>query len=362
MKSVMHIIESLEFGGAEKVVVQIANNISDDFKTSVCLVRRTGELVDELNNKVDIHKLYVPDGINPFGIIRLARLFLANKPDIVHIHNWGIYLSAVIAAVVTGRPRIIVTIHGPYITYGLGFSQKLKMNLRHFLESKLSRFVYRFIPVSSSIIDYMINDIGVDRSHISVIHNGVGESDIQRNTSLNESENLKLITVGRLAKIKNHEFMINALSKTKNISKISLTIVGDGPEMSNLIKLAEDIGVIDKINFLGFQSDIRSILSKHDVFLISSDYEGISIAVLEAMSVGLPVVATNVGGLPETIIDHETGFLVEKGDIVKYSMLIDQLFNDRNLVNDSGCRSLDLFKQRFSENVVLNQYLEIYKS
>ena len=363
MTNILHIIESLEFGGAEKVVVQLANRFSESHDVAICTTKRRGELCDSVNPGVKQFCLEAAEG-NDYSVInKLVSVIKQNNIDIIHIHNWGVYIEAVLAAKRAGVMKVIHTVHGPYIDYADDLKSKLKKFIRHAAERFLSKYVSIFVPVSYSIQSYVENEIGIKPSKIHVIHNGVKGLNISKKKNSLSDKSIRLVMVGRVASIKNHKLMLDALKDlvTNNV-EVFLTIAGDGPEFENIKHYADENDLNKYVEFLGFRDDIESILSDKDVFLLTSNYEGISIALLESMSMGLPTIATRVGGIPETVMHEKTGLLIQAGDKHELIDAIMRLLSNPILREQMGKMAYKNFMEKFNEDNLIKQYSQLYNS
>lgn len=361
MKNILHIIESLEFGGAEKVVLQLANGMSDTYNISICITKREGELLNKLAGDVNVFSLKADDGNNYSTVTKIKNIINDNNIDVVHIHNWGVFIESALASKLSGVSKVIHTVHGPYIFYNNDFISKLKISIRHFIEKFLSKYVSKFVSVSSSIKDYMVNEIGIKNEKIEVIHNGISGLN-QKTPDPNVPGIINFVSVGRVAKIKNHQLLLNALSMIGDEIKFHLTIVGDGPELNNIKVQSNKLLLNNKISFLGFRTDLDEILKNMDICVVTSDYEGISIAILEAMSVGMPVVASCVGGNPETVVDSETGMLFPKDDQEALAGALIKLSKNLELRRSMGDSGYQRFIKHFHEDNVFKQYSRLYEN
>lgn len=360
MKHILHVIQSLEFGGAEKVVVQLANRFCNEYKVTVCVTKKMGELARELKPNVKIVAMNMGEGNNPALIGKLKDLIVEQEVNVVHCHDWGVYVESMLSVKKAGNAKVILTAHGPYTQYAPGIVSTLKKTVRHFVERYLSRSTYKIVAVSDSIKNYIKNEIGIAEEKVSVIHNGVEGYDYE--TMIHSNKCRKLITVGRIAKIKNHSLMIDALSKVrKNINDVCLTVVGDGPEFENIKNHTNEIGLNDIVTFTGFRTDIEVLLKQHDAFLLSSHYEGISIAGLEAMSLGLPIVSTNVGGVSEMVKDGVNGLLAENNSVINYAQCLTKLCTEDDLFKELRHNSRAVFCDKFQEEAMLNDYRALYE-
>ncbi|MDQ1363707.1 MAG: hypothetical protein QG652_1569 [Pseudomonadota bacterium] len=361
-KKVLHVIESLEFGGAEMVVINLANKLSDKYDVSICMTKRQGDLCARVSDKVRLHYLGCKEGNDLSAIKKIINLIKDNQIDIVHVHNWSVFIEAVTAARLAGVKKIIHTIHGPYMAHGKSMLTVIKKNVRRAMENLLSVFVYRFVPVSYSIRDYLLRDFCINSGKVLPIHNGISGFELNRKRSLAPGI-LQLITVGRVAKIKNHRMMLSGLRKALDAGvRATLTIVGDGPEYENICEHARSLNLDSHIEFLGFRSDIADIMADKDVYILTSDYEGISIALLEAMSIGLPAIATSVGGVPETVIDHGSGILIEKGNADALAKAIIYMANHPEERSRFGLEARAYFLREFEESNFIRKYDDVYAS
>jgi len=360
MKHILHVIQSLEFGGAEKVVVQLANKFSDEYKITVCVTKAEGKLTHELNDKVALISLNMGEGNNPKLVKRLRGIISERQIDVVHCHDWGVFIEGAFATKKSPGVHLVLTAHGPYTDYAPGFISEIKKTVRHGLERYLAKSTFRFVGVSSAIKAYMLADIGLKADKVSVIHNGI--EGYEPSGGKKPERCRKFITVGRIAPVKNHQLMLNAFSQAiKTHDDITLTVVGDGPEFSRIKQYAEKLGLLSHVEFTGFRSDIEDILREHDVFLLSSIYEGISIAGLEAMSLGMPVISTDVGGMSEMISQNKTGMLVEKNNANEYARALQSMCNDNELFIAMGLESRKHYDKNFRESITLNKYRQLYE-
>jgi len=139
-----------------------------------------------------------------------------------------------------------------------------------------------------------------------------------------------------------------------------LQLVGDGPDRPALEALAASLGVASRVEFLGFRNDVAELLAAADVFLMSSHYEGVSIAILEAMRAGLPVVGTQVGGIPETVLQGESGLLVPDGDEAAFADAMLTLLQDASRRATLGRAATQRQRDAFSLESAAQRYLQIY--
>ena len=363
--NVLHIVDSLEFGGAEKVVVDLANQMSTESSVGVCCVRKYGELASQLQNTVQRYCLNKGDG-NEYSLwLRLRSMFKQHDVRVVHLHNWGNYLDVAIACLTLPHITLVATIHGPYGEYPPGIFSSLKRRLRHLLEITLSTRFDRIYAVAHSIASELTRR-HLPRQKIAVIHNGISICSPTNPASFNDSlpgANHKplLITVARLAPIKNQRMLLEAFRAIADeIADARLWIIGDGPDRQELEKFAQELAITDKVWFAGFRADATDLLAHCHGFLLTSHHEGISISLLEAMRAGLPCFATAVGGIPETIIDNDTGYLIPANDPAILATKVISAWKQPEHLTAMGQRAQTRQKAAFSIESMHEKYLVAY--
>ena len=357
---ILHVIESLEFGGAEKIVISLANGMAASHEVAVCCVKAVGALGPELDPRIRAFSLGKGEG-NDLGLpLRLARVIRRERYDVVHTHNWGVFLEGTLAAMLARVPVRVHTVHGPYTAYAASAAGRVKQALRHFLERRAARHVRRIAAVSDAIREYITREIGVDPAAVITLHNGIPVEGAAQPARAGEGPAV-FITVGRLAAIKNHDLMLRAFHRALDSgARARLVVVGDGPERGAIERYVRDQGLGDRVELLGFRSDVGELLGGADVFVLTSRYEGISVALLEAMRAGLPVIATNVGGIPETVRDGQTGLLAGPEDVEGIARAMGELAASSSRRRELGRRGLEFLVEEFSAARMTQRYLDLY--
>jgi len=259
--------------------------------------------------------------------------------------------------------------HGPSIHYpATDRWAPLKKNIRRKVERFASLKLDCAIAVSEAVRRELIDDVGIPARKVVLIHNGIdltpvplGDLTARRETLRLSSEEIVLVAVGRLAEIKNYNMLLEAFARAvKELPVLRLVMVGDGPERAKLEATAMHLGLSDRVHFLGARDDVREWLALSHVFVLPSLYEGISIALLEAMAAGLPAVATQVGGNPEVVTDQQNGILVESGDVEGFARALVVLARDEALRERMGRAARKRIEMKFDLNRSVRQYEEIY--
>lgn len=299
---VCHLSLTLQTGGLERILADIAR-LTDRQRcvTEFVAIKEVGRFAEEIRSSgCAVHALQ-PAG--RWGQIRqMVRLFRAGQFDVVHTHNTYPHLWGTLAARLAGVPVVVQTRHGQRAGHGWKSSFQYRL---------AARWVDRVITVSDDAARLSREFDRLPASKIQRIWNGI---DLTNFAYRGPVEAPIAISVARLSAEKDFPTLIRAAGlAAREVPGFRLRIVGNGSERSRLEALAatEAPGVVE---FLGERTDVPELLAQAGFFVTSSLTEGISLTLLEAMAVGLPVVATAVGGNPEIVVEGETGRLVPAAD------------------------------------------------
>jgi glycosyltransferase involved in cell wall biosynthesis len=221
--------------------------------------------------------------------------------------------------------------------------------------------VDRLVTICSQSTQEALHE-GFSPQNIIQIPNGV---DIEQFTPGREAEKIRgrIIFVGTLDYRKNVSLLITAIKMLKDAGiLVTLDIIGDGPEFLQLQKMTGSLDIADKINFLGAFSEIAPFLQRAHIFVLPSQFEGLPNVVLEAMACGLPVIATQVGGVPDIIQHRVNGLLIPPGDTDAICAAIRELFDNATLAEELGMRARQTVVAHFSLSAIADRYAELYKT
>jgi glycosyltransferase involved in cell wall biosynthesis len=302
------VIGSFQRGGAEQHVVDLAKTLrGEGYDVHIVVSNMTGPLLkDVLLEGISIVE-YRQSRYNPIRqllvILKFARYIRNNKITVLHVHLIGSFLFGVTAGVLSRVEKIFITWHGLYDKSRIVNTLPVKY------AAKLST---KIISVSNKVHRFNCNEYGVPFEKSIVIHNGIDlKSPRKINNTYSSDGILRICAVGNLRPEKGYEYLIEAveclLSESYNIE---LEIFGDGSNRSMLNKIINSTEYETMIHLAGNNSNIRTILPIYDLWIMSSIFEGFSIALLEAMNAGVPIIATNTGGNSEAIIDGWSGVIV----------------------------------------------------
>lgn len=288
------------------------------------------------------------------ALLALTKIVRSEMPDLVHLHSAKAGLLGRIAAKFVGIP-CIYTVHGWAFAEGVSRGKKW---VSLFFERVFRRLVDHTIVVSNYDRDLALaKGVLASSAKVSVIHNGI-DYQPKPQRKANSGNELQLTTITRLAKQKNIDCMLKAVALLPDNCR--LRIVGYGPEEHRLKLFAKELGISNQITFVGEVANVTNELLEADLFLMSSKWEGLPIALLEAIRAGLPIIATNVGGVGEIVEDRVNGFLVPSNDHRKMAECIMDLAANEQQRNDFSSSAYIKFKESFQTVDMIQKTLEVY--
>ena len=357
MINVIHIIPTLNVGGAEKLVTDICKNL-DKTRFSVNIVTlfemHDPILLKELNdNNVNIISLDKKIGFDFSIIFKLYGIFKKYKPDIINTHLYVIPYVILPAFL----RKIKVKVHTVHSIASREISSKFKRKI-----IKMAYKYFGFIPIGIS--DYVkksiVEEYKLKNSKVECIYNGIDTNKFTLIDKYIHNNQIIFINVGRMNENKNQILLIEAFKLVKEkIQNSKLYIVGDG-ELRN--KIEEKIIALDlqsDVVLRGKIEDINNELNQASVFVLSSDFEGLPLSVLEAMSCGLPIVTTDAGGVIDIVKNNYNGFIVEKKNKSELANAMIKMCNDKELLKKMGIKSYE-FSKKYDIKKVANEYENLY--
>ena len=360
---VLHVLANLGAGGAERMAVHIVLGLNRQ-RFVPAIVAFSGRYGSDLEQQVD------QAGINTWFLgkgpgfewrtyYRLHRVFKEFRPDIVHTHVH--VMRYAFPSLVYFNPRLMVH------TVNNIAEREIEPRARW-----LQRLAYRrgVIPVA------VAREVAVSLERLY----GIGNSRVVWNcipTHLYASpqtsreawrakqgfseEDVLFVCVARFAPQKNHALLINAFAKgPASDPKAHLVLAGQGVLRAQLQERVNQLGLTNRVHFLGLRRDIPDVLGAADVFALGSDYEGNPLSVIEAMAAGLPIVSTAAGGVPELLQNGIQGFIVQPGHAEQLSEAMVTLFKDPELRRTMGAAAAARAKGKFDVSAMVRAYEELY--
>ena len=363
---ILYCITSSSWGGAQLHVLELCADQLARGNEVTFIVGNKGPLLDKVKQLKGVKVILLPSLVREISptndikaIVELRKIIKSESPDIVHLHSSKAGVIGRLSSIgLRKKIKVIFTVHGWAFTDGV--SSRLKKSLYRIIEKSVRHFTDLFICVSYYDEKIGKRDKVLDStSNVKVIHNG---STTPSEQSINYSVHmpLRLVMIARFSPQKDQETLINAVTKLPKDS-YKLTFVGDGETLQTNKELVSKYGLNHNIKFAGFKDDISDELINNDVYILSTHYEGLPISIIEAMSYGLPILATNVGGNSEILENNINGFLFTSKD--ELAEKLNYLINNPETVKKMGQESYRIFSDEYSLSQCLtkinNSYLEL---
>ena len=359
--SIAMMIESVNLGGAEMVVLQLAQELKSRGHTvhGVVPAGREGWLTEELRaNGFGCHGYDLRRPIDWSFPPRLASQLHEMGVDVIHSHEFVMAVYGAAAAHRLGL-RHVVTMHG-----NQGMTEKFQRRVALRWAFRNSDHV---VAVSNDTRRHLVSSLGVRKDAIDVIHNGIPERPGQRaetrqQLGVSDSEVL-MLSVGNLIPRKGHALLLQSLTLLASHGVNTpwrLVIAGAGPEQAALEAQIAALGLGDRVQLLGRRTDVPDLQAAADVFVLPSLWEGLPLAILEAFFAGNAVVATNMSGIPEAIDDGTHGVLVPPGDVPALAAGLAAVLRDPAYRNRLGAAGRERAHRQFTIGVMTSAYERMY--
>jgi glycosyltransferase involved in cell wall biosynthesis len=302
-KRILHLHGSADVGGTELRAFQVVCQLKHEYDFGILFFSRAGGIIDRYRSEG------IPNWQVRFPAVAQALSTISKfKPDVVHMYGLEVNILF--------RPLLYALGYRRLIGYigGLSNTEERPPMIRILSDRMTYRLLERYVVNSAVVADQMAR-FGFVRNRLHVLHNGI---DVPA-TAVERQEKATpvIVSVGNLRQVKGHPFLISALHRlAQQHVPFQARIVGDGPDRKALAAQATQLGIADRIEFTGplKHSALQEVLANSDIFALMSLSEGISGAAMEAMATGLPVVATDVGGMRELVSHEIDGFLVSSRD------------------------------------------------
>lgn len=367
-RHILHIIDDLSYGGAQQLLVAFADALPrDSYRMSVCALQPDCPLRGQLESRgIDVFCLnrerpgirsplsfcaYVYKNVRDIaGICRRRHI------DVIHCHLSDAEYIGALVRLVYKAAAMYTTNHYPFLP-----EDRPKADPRNLARKTLYGFLYnrcmdRVIAVSTDVRRVLHGDYGVRQDKITVITNGINTAHyhnrhpsehLRASLGLNGDETV-ISTIGRLYFQKGQTYVIDAVHRlTQQGYPVVLLLAGDGELRAQLEAQADTLGITSRIRFLGARPDTADILALTDLFVFPSLYEGTSLALLEAMAAGKPIIATAIPGNMEVITHQENGCLVPPEDASTLADAAAHLIDHPERAAELGRRAYQTVQQRF---------------
>lgn len=340
---ILQIITLSELGGAQSVVINLANALSKQHEVMVAAGEGDGKMWDMLDETVRRYQCkYLQRAISPFkelqALIELRKIYNDFKPDIIHLHSSK---AGLLGRVILPTKKIVYTVHG-FDSIRVAHRKMLP------LEKFMRHFCYSIVGVSK----YDFNNLcaeGIDRN-VSVVYNAINPpkpNSVNKPEIINKYKRI-ILSIARVAPPKRHDLFIEL---SKRFPEYGFVWIGNQDPIYDLP---------ENCHFLGNIPNAGAYCQYADVFCLMSDFEGLPMVILEAMSFGKPIVASKVGGIQEIVKDGVNGYTVDN-DINQFIDKVNYILSDDKVQSNMGEKSKEIFNNELTIEKMVGGYMSIYE-
>ncbi|MBO1198296.1 glycosyltransferase family 4 protein [Staphylococcus simiae] len=362
----LYCITKADSGGAQTHLIQLANHFSKNNEVHV-IVGNKGPMLKQLDERIKV--IIVENLVGPISfkedilaIKTISQLIKKIKPDVLHFHSSKAGSVGRLAYKFSGVKKglVVFTAHSWAFTDGVSKGKKIIYSI---IEKLMLTMTDKVICVSkfdeNLALKYKFN-----AEKLTTIHNGINNKSIKfsNNNEIAKDNNLvKFVMIARFAYPKMQKEVIEAihlLSLYTN-KNFDMTFIGDGETLEECKSLVDSLNLNQSIKFLGNVLNARNHLCNYDVFILMSKHEGLPISIIEAMSEGLPIIASDVGGINELVLDN--GNLLSNNTPKELALtMVDYM--DKKLINEKGKNSRIKFLNEYTENKMIKELEYLYGS
>lgn len=362
MKKIAFLIGYLNVGGAEQLLTNIAINIDkNQYEPIVITIKGLGPLEEKLvNNDIKVYCLAGKRKVSLKVMINLYRILKEEKIDIINSHSFnGQFFGAI-----CGKLLNIKTYNTEHTVFeNIAFHQRI-------LKKFLAKINTKIIACSEAVYDSLIEHNIYNDKNMIIIDNGVdinmyskrnAQNIVYLKNKLRIEGKLVLITVGSIREEKNHLQFLNLLKDINN-KNIVWIVVGDGYKRNDLENEIKNNNMQDTVILLGNKHDVWNYLSIADIFVLPSKYEGLSLAMLEAMACGLATICTDVGSNSKVIENGVNGYIIKLNEFKQFEDKIKYLYNNENILEEMKRNNVIKVKDNYNFNQTISKYQNCFEN
>jgi sugar transferase (PEP-CTERM/EpsH1 system associated) len=367
---IVHVMHRFDTGGLENGVVNLINHMPDDrFRHAVVALTEITDFRDRVKRRdVEFVALNKPPGQGVWQFPKWYRLFRRMRPEIVHTRN----LAALECQIPAWGARVPIRIHGEHgrDVGDLDGSNRTYQRVRRIYRP----FVHHYLALSRDLANYLSSEIQVPQSRITQVYNGVDTTRFQpaprgpipiQGCPFHPAQHWIVGTVGRMQAVKDQVMLARAFVHAVELEpaikdRLRLVMIGDGPLRAQAQAILQDVGVAELAWLPGERSDVADIMRGLHAFALPSLAEGISNTVLEAMASALPVIATDVGGNADLVVQGETGDIIAAADPLAMARRILHLVHEPDQARLKGIAGRQRVESQFSMPAMVRNYQRVY--
>lgn len=352
---IAHVVDSMEIGGAETLVSQISRlQREQGHDPCVYAIAALGPLGERMQDEGFVVQpnvgRHLPDATRNF-----FRIFRETRPDVVHLHNPTPTVYAAVAARMAGTPSVVSTRHSLVAP-----PRKLVTELKYAIAAQFCDWIVGICDTTTANLRSLHS---VAAQKIVRVYNGTVSFPRVEQRQQPSKSGFTLVYVGRLAPVKNHTLLLSAFhSALASMPDLRLWMVGDGPEREALESLASELNIATEVTFWGQQLDVAPFFSAADAFIMSSRSEGLPISLLQALSLGLPAIVTDVGGMAEVVRLANAGYTVSLASSAEMAAAILRLATNKDEREKFSINAEAAFYERFTLQIMVDAYMDLYQN
>jgi glycosyltransferase involved in cell wall biosynthesis len=352
---IAHVVDSMEVGGAETLVSQMCClQREQGHEPSVYAVTALGALGERMRREgfsveANVGRHLADSSLSFF------RRFRAAKPDVVHLHNPTPTIYAAPAARLAGVPGIISTRHSLVAP-----PHNLAMERKYAIAAKFCDWI---VGICDATTDNIRDLKSAPARKIVRVYNGTRAISRVPEAQRVRKEGFTLLYVGRLEPVKNHELLLRALrAALDRMPALRLWMVGDGSERTRLEQMSAELGLREHVRFWGQQLDVAPFFSSADAFVMSSVSEGLPMSLLQAFSIGLPAIVTDIGGMAEVTRLAQGGLVTASGDAESMASAMVRLATGSEEREQFAKSGEAAFREHFTLSAMTDAYMKLYRN
>ena len=361
---ILYVITKSEIGGAQTHLMEVVRYMHRAGHDVSVVTGTAGWLTNELA-AIGVDYEILPDlirDINPAKDIKIitsiCHILEDKQPDIIHCHSSKAGIVGRVAGAIKNIPAVF-TAHGWAFTNGVSPAKRI---IYAAIEHMMLGITKRVICVSEFDRQLAKRWFLHNYNRIVTVHNGIVDKTFNSNIAREDFLPLKLVSVARFSHQKNNMELIRAVEQINKLysGSLQLNMVGDGPLLSEAQAYVTSHKLENDVHFLGSRTDVDDILNKNDIFCLISNYEGLPISIIEAMRAGMPIIASDVGGVNELVQDEVNGFLIPRGNISELVDKLKYILEHKKLIKSMGEASRKIYEEEYTADRMNQKILSVY--
>ncbi len=352
---IAHVVDSLEVGGAETLVSQMCRlQREQGHEPRVYAIAALGPIGERMRREGFAVEANIARHLSD-ALPNFYRIFREARPGAVHLHNPTPTVYAAMAARAAGVPSIVSTRHGL-----VGPPRRVVAEVKYAVAATCCDWI---AGICEQTIQNLKSLHSVPAGKIVRVYNGAAPLERVRRERWPAKTGFALVYVGRMEPVKNHALLLNAFrAALESMPSLRLWMVGDGSERKSLENLARALGIDAQVTFWGQQLEVAPFFSAADAFIMSSRSEGLPISLLQAFSLGLPAIVTDVGGMAEVVRLAQAGIPVSATDSAEMAAAILRLAASDAERAQFSANAEQAFRERFTLQTMTDAYMNLYQS